>query len=48
MGKSILNEKKILAVDDEPDILAVLKEMIESRCSGFIVDTAISYGEAVK
>ncbi len=45
---SILDNKKILAVDDEPDILSVLKEEIEESCSGCIVDTATNYIEAVE
>lgn len=47
MGKSILDQKNVLAVDDEPDILAILREEIESNCSGCIVDTATNYDEAV-
>lgn len=48
MSKSILDQKKILAVDDEPDILAVLKEELESHCSDCTFDTAANYDEAVK
>lgn len=48
MSKSILDNKKILAVDDEPDVLATLREEIESSCSGCVIDTATSYDEAVK
>jgi CheY-like chemotaxis protein len=48
MSNSILDHKKILTVDDEPDILAVLKEEIESHCSDCIVDMAANYDEAVK
>jgi CheY-like chemotaxis protein len=48
MSNSILNKKKILAVDDEPDVLAVLKEEIESHCSDCTFDTAANYDEAVK
>ena len=33
MGKSILDGKKFLAVDDEPDILDVLEEEILDACS---------------
>jgi CheY-like chemotaxis protein len=48
MSSSILDQKKILAVDDEPDVLAVLKEEIESHCSACTLDTAANYDEAVK
>jgi CheY-like chemotaxis protein len=41
---SLLNEKRILAVDDEPDILATLKEQLEDF-PGIIFDTATSYEE---
>jgi CheY-like chemotaxis protein len=48
MSKSVLDGKSILAVDDEPDVLAVLKEEIESNCSDCVFDTAATYEEAVK
>ncbi len=32
MSESILNGKKILAVDDEPDVLTVLEEEIMDAC----------------
>jgi CheY-like chemotaxis protein len=48
MSNSILDQKKILAVDDEPDILAVLKEELESHCSNCTFDTATNYDEAAK
>ena len=48
MSNSMLDQKKILAVDDEPDILAVLKEELESHCSNCTFDTATNYDEAVK
>lgn len=41
---SILNEKRILAVDDEPDILATLKEQLEDF-PGVVLDTATTYEE---
>jgi hypothetical protein len=44
MSKSILDNKKILAVDDEPDILEILREEIESSCSGCVVDISTNYG----
>ena len=48
MSSSILNQKKILAVDDEPDILNVLEEEIASKCSDCVFDKATNYDEAVK
>jgi CheY-like chemotaxis protein len=44
--KSILNNKRILAVDDEADILEVLKEEILSDAPECQIDTAISYETA--
>jgi len=48
MSNSILDHKKILAVDDEPDILDVLEEEITSSCSGCVFDKATTYDEAVR
>lgn len=48
MSHSILDHKKILAVDDEPDILDILEEEIASSCSGCVFDKATSYDEAVR
>jgi CheY-like chemotaxis protein len=48
MSESVLDQKRILAVDDEPDVLAVLKEEIESTCSDCVFDTAATYEKAVK
>ncbi len=48
MSNSILDHRKILAVDDEQDILDVLREEITSSCSDCVVDMAKSYDEAVK
>jgi CheY-like chemotaxis protein len=48
MHKSILDHKKVLAVDDEQDILAVLEEEIKSSCPDCAVDMATSYDEALK
>ena len=39
-----LNDKRILVVDDEPDILETLEELLEDM---FIVDPASSFEEAV-
>jgi DNA-binding response OmpR family regulator len=38
------NNKKILVVDDEPDIIESLEELLEDR---FVVDSASSFAEAV-
>jgi CheY-like chemotaxis protein len=46
MQESILNSKRILSVDDEPDILEVLKEEILSDAPNCIFDTATSYEAA--
>jgi CheY-like chemotaxis protein len=48
MSGSLLNGKKILAVDDEPDILTVLKDEITYVCPNCTLDTAATYEEAVK
>jgi CheY-like chemotaxis protein len=46
MQESILRGKRILAVDDEPDILDVLKEEILAAAPDCILETAASYEEA--
>lgn len=48
MKESILNNIRILAVDDEPDILEVLKEEILSAAPHCDIDTATSYEKAVE
>ena len=48
MSNSILDQKKILAVDDEQDVLDVLEEEITSSCSDCVFDRATSYAEAVR
>ena len=48
MSDSILNEKKILVVDDEPDILATIEEEIKLSCSDCVIDKADSYEKAVQ
>jgi len=45
MKKTILKGKDILAVDDEPDVLALLDEELEEY--GVVLDTAASYEGAV-
>lgn len=48
MAESILNGKKLLIVDDEPDILEVLDEEIHEACANCSVDKATSYEGAVQ
>ena len=48
MGESILNGKRILAVDDEPDVLTVLEEEILGAAPKCKFEKAISYEEAAK
>jgi CheY-like chemotaxis protein len=48
MNKSILNGKRILAVDDEPDVLKLLEEEIADACPDSIFDTATTYEDAVQ
>ena len=46
--KPILEGKRILAVDDEPDVLGVLEEEILESCPGCKIDKATTYQEAEK
>ena len=46
MGESILNGKRILAVDDEPDVLTTLEEEIMSACPRCTFDKATTYEKA--
>jgi CheY-like chemotaxis protein len=46
MSESVLNHKRILAVDDEADVLEVLKEEILSAAPKSIIDTAATYEDA--
>ena len=48
MAESILNGKRILAVDDEPDVLTVLEEEITGACKGCIFEKATTYEDAVQ
>lgn len=48
MTESVLNGKKILAVDDEPDVLAVLEEEILDACPKCQFDKATTYEDAIK
>jgi DNA-binding response OmpR family regulator len=46
MSESILNHKKVLVVDDEPDILAIVTEEIAESCPDTEVNTAGDYASA--
>ena len=46
--KSILEEKRILAVDDEADVLMLLEEEILGSCPSCKIDKATTYEEAEK
>lgn len=48
MAESILNGKLILAVDDEPDILAVLEEEILAYAPNCKIEKAMTYQDATK
>ena len=48
MQESILNGKRILAVDDEPDVLSVLEEEIMETCPKCKFDKAVTFETAVK
>jgi DNA-binding NtrC family response regulator len=48
MAKSILNTKRILAVDDETDVLAVLEEEIMEACPDCKFDKATTYHGAAE
>lgn len=46
MSQSVLDGKRILAVDDEPDVLAVLQEEIVDACPKCTFDKATTFEEA--
>lgn len=46
MTESILSGKKILTVDDEPDVLTILEEEIRGACPNCQFDKATSYETA--
>jgi DNA-binding response OmpR family regulator len=48
MNDSILNGKRILAVDDEPDVLKLLEEEIAVACPDSAFDKATTYENAVE
>jgi len=48
MKASLLSGKKILAVDDEPDVLTVLEEEIRGACPNCKFDQATTYEKAAE
>ena len=48
MGESILNNKRILAVDDEPDVLEILEEEILGYAPNCNIEKTTTYPEATK
>jgi len=48
MAESILNNKRILAVDDEPDVLGVLTKEITWAAPACILDTATTYNKGLE
>jgi CheY-like chemotaxis protein len=48
MSNSVLEGKRILAVDDEPDVLMVLEEEIKDACPTCVFERATSYETAVQ
>jgi DNA-binding response OmpR family regulator len=48
MTQSILNGKRILAVDDEPDILTLVEEEIGHACPDSTIEKATTYDKAAE
>ena len=48
MTESILNHKKLLIVDDEPDVLAVVEQEILQGCPDSKIDKASNYDNAAE
>ncbi len=48
MAESILKDKKILAVDDEPEVLMLLEEEIHAACPTCVLEKATDYDIAKK
>jgi len=48
MKESILNHKKLLIVDDEPDILVIAEEQILNSCPDCKIDKATNYEDAAE
>jgi hypothetical protein len=47
MKEPVLINQRLLAVDDEPDVLTVIEEEISEACPKCILDKATTYEEAV-
>jgi CheY-like chemotaxis protein len=48
MAESVLNGKRVLAVDDEPDVLEVLEEEILGYAPNCVIEKATTYQEATQ
>jgi DNA-binding response OmpR family regulator len=48
MTESVLDGKRILIVDDEPDVLDTLEDVISDRCPHCAIHKATTYEEAVR
>ena len=48
MKESVLSKRRILAVDDEPDVLMLLEEEILDACPSCQLDKATRYEEAAQ
>jgi CheY-like chemotaxis protein len=48
MGSSVLSGKRLLIVDDEPDVLDSLRDVISESVPDCIIETASSYDEAIQ
>ena len=48
MAESILNSKRILAVDDEPDVLDVLEDEVLAYAPNCVIEKATSYQQATE
>lgn len=48
MAESLLNGKRILAVDDEPDVLEVLREELLDACPDCTFEKATTYEDAYR
>jgi DNA-binding response OmpR family regulator len=48
MSSSALDGKRILAVDDEPDVTVILEQEIKDTCNECVFDKAATYEEAVR
>jgi DNA-binding response OmpR family regulator len=46
MNEKILSNQRILAVDDEPDVLAIIEEELSAACPGCHLEKATSYDQA--